>query len=240
MSGVPSIDDKGAQSLWNSISGTASWCCQKMYVYFWGKRILIVGPTEAGKTSLCDYLRYRALHPPGYTQRTISKNDTGAFLLSYKESGSVNAQVKCVVELPGHVGPIKHAQDAFDRKPHAIIVVTDLTAPSQGQNSSAVWVQSFFEHLELQWAGARRVYNPLQFCAILLNKMDQKDKVGSERLGKLRYALRRAIGQNFKLCRGETKGEPGIYETLLVDNPEGAKLIDAFIFQLIQQIGAKR
>jgi hypothetical protein len=102
-----------------------------------GKRVLIVGQARGGKTSFRDYLRYGILEDEKATDKTYDTTNTGAFRIALGRDKELQLVFRSLKELPGQVGPAAHANQAFEQRPHAIIVISDLSATLTGEPEKA-------------------------------------------------------------------------------------------------------
>jgi hypothetical protein len=115
-----------------------------------GKTILIVGQQRAGKTTFVDYLRYGVFGDEKDTEKTLEVERSPRFTVTLGRDKALELSVRTVVDVPGQVGPIEHANLAFQERPHAIILFTDLTAPFTGpeEKASSAWLTAFCKRLE--------------------------------------------------------------------------------------------
>jgi hypothetical protein len=125
-----------------------------------GNSVLLVGQARGGKTSFRDYLRYGFLDDEKPTEKTHDVTTTGAFKIDLGRDKELQLIFRSLKELPGQYGPVAHANLAFEHRPHALIVMSDLTAPLTGEPEkvASTWLEEFCKHLETRWraAGGKR------------------------------------------------------------------------------------
>ena len=176
------------------------------YVRKWwkGKRILILGDRRAGKSSFLDYFQYGIFEEERETDKTFDPEDRPTFTITVGKAATLELNVRKSTEIPGQWGPEEQAKEAFDRNPHAIVILVDLKAPltMEDERGSADWLSEFCIALEKRWRASRK-RNNLQALIILLNKADKvtnEDIENSKKRFKeiVRSELKSALGTMFK------------------------------------------
>ncbi len=110
---------------------------EKVVNWIRGSEILIVGQARAGKTSFIDYFQYGILDFEDETEKTYQIEITPTFKIKMGRNTSLELKVKKGVDVPGQIGAIEHANIAYSRNPHAIVVILDVTTPLAGESDRA-------------------------------------------------------------------------------------------------------
>lgn len=204
------------------------------------KEILVVGPPEAGKTTFIDYLRYGLLESEKKGRKTYEPKDSANFIIEMGKSQSLTLYVRNAHEVPGHTGPIFHAQTALDRKPHGIVIIVDLTLPLSGEDSRAGeertsdgWLKVFCRHLEEQWSVRRKSWKRLRSLVVVMNKAD---KVEPERIKACRNRLEEVVGQELRFVRENLKDPIQILPCVLIKNSKGTELADDVVTSVAKEL----
>lgn len=200
-----------------------------------GKEVLIVGRSRAGKTSFVDYLQYGFFEDEKETTKTWDKVLSRRFDVKMGRNSALELKVKTVVDLPGQWGPMFHADLVFQRSPHAVLVFTDLTTPLQGppEQASAAWLRDFCEHLESLWRARPRRRNRVMTMIVLMNKFD---KATERKTDARKRAFRKILDAKFQMARGSMMDEIVIVPSIMVNNPQGTKLVDSVIVHLAKRL----
>jgi GTPase SAR1 family protein len=148
-----------------------------------GKRLLLLGPSGAGKTSFWKFLESDYLRPAGDVRRTLTEKAGRNVALSIGDERRGRIQLWHPRDVPGHMGAEKHIEYVERYKPNCIVIVLDATRfdlrPGEGV-SSIVWLEQFCNALETTLKYNRKVASKLERVIILINKWDQipdKDKL---------------------------------------------------------------
>ncbi len=201
-----------------------------------GREIMVVGQKGAGKTTFIDYLRFGLFEDEKAHQTTKeSVEHKTRFNIKMGRDQSLELSVKRVVDLAGQIGPLEHARLVFERRPHAVLIFTDLTRPLNGESerAAATWVREFCEHLENKWRANRKRNNRIQ-CIILV--MNKRDKVDVKRVNSRQAAFRKILAAELHEARGRMIDEIAIIPCALVTNPDGTKAVDALIAHLAKTL----
>jgi hypothetical protein len=124
---------------------------------------------------------------------------------------------------------------AFDKRPHVILILSDLTAPLTGATgkSSATWLAEFCTQLEKRWQAASRRKNKLISMVLILNK---KDKVDDDIVAKRTKHLRKILEGQLKQALGAMVEPVAILPCSSVINPDGPLWIDAVIMHIAKEL----
>jgi hypothetical protein len=200
-----------------------------------GKEVLIIGQARAGKTTFRDYLQYGLFEDEKETSKTVDIMPSARFNVKMGRDATLELSVKRALDVPGQIGPIEHANLVIKHRPHAVIIMTDLTRPLQGEShhSSATWLLEFCKHLESRWRVKRGRGNRIRSIIIVLNK---SDKVDIKKVENRRKLFRKITDAELRDARGQMLDEIAIMSCTLVTNPEGTKLADSIITHLAKAL----
>lgn len=203
--------------------------------WFKGKEILIVGQKRAGKTTFIDYLQYGLFEDEKDTELTKLITPSARFNVKLGRDAALELTVKSVIDVPGQIGPVEHAQQAFQRRPHAVVIFTDLTQPLRGKSelASAIWVQSFCRRLEELWRASKKRNNRVRSIILVMNKWD---KVDEKKVASCKQAFRKIVNAELRGARGQMLSDIAIVPCTLVNNPEGSKAVDSLIAHLAKAL----
>src|SRR5438552_1360255 len=115
-----------------------------------GKLILIIGQSRAGKTTFRDYFEHGIFEDEKDTSKTYEATRSTSFTVKVGRENTLQLEVQSAVELPGQYGSVNHANMAFRHRPHAIIILIDLTNSIQGNSvrAAAAWLEEFCKRYE--------------------------------------------------------------------------------------------
>ena len=199
--------------------------------YIGGKEILILGPGKAGKTSFVDYLQFGILEHESEHHKTHHVDLTPTFELSMGQEGALKLKVRRAVDTPGQIGPVAHAELVKERKPHAILLMLDLT---KAQSTSIAWIKEFSEHLDTVCRDNKKIIKKIRTIIVILNKFD---KCKADTYQKYRSSIKKGITLNIKEVIGPEKcGKIPILPCVAVENKDGSKHIDAIIRKLAKEL----
>jgi GTPase SAR1 family protein len=204
--------------------------------YWWtAKEFLVVGQARAGKTTFIDYLKLGIFADARRTEETPEVERTGRFNIKLGREGILKLNVSNALDIPGQVGAVEHANLAFDRNPHAIIVILDLTTPLRGEpdRASGDWLRRFCKRLEAQWRVNRRRRNKLAAMIVVMNKQDASTPAAAS-AAEAEY--RKILDEELRDARGRISREIPIMPSIAVNTSYGTELIDAVIRQLAQSL----
>ena len=206
----------------------------RLTAYLRGKEILILGPGNAGKTKLAQYLRLAALDPEGKREMTYAVTRSPAFVVDLGQGEGLELKVRRAVDTPGQVGPLHHALLVARRKPHAVIVVLDC---SSDPRSTLRWFCLFCNALDSVLRKVPPVARRLQEMLVVLNK---RDKISDHEFAKLQQAARKALERFLLVVWGEKRiASVPILECISVRTGRGTALIDGAIAQLIKRLAGR-
>jgi len=137
----------------------------RVHTWLTGNEVLILGPARAGKTSFVDYLRYGVMEPEQETEKTLGVEKTASFRVRIGRDASLELKLKRAVDVAGQIGPIEHARLVEEKKPHAIIIMLDLSAPMSGisDRASGPWLIEFCKHFEERYRDDKRLKEDARF-----------------------------------------------------------------------------
>jgi len=198
-----------------------------------GKEFLVVGQARAGKTTFIEYLKYGFFDEARRTEETPEIERSGRFNVELGRDKSLKLVIRNAVDVPGQVGAVEHANLAFDRNPHAIIVILDLTTPLNGDpdRASADWLARFCRRLEAKWRADRKRKNRLVSLVVVMNKMDATNP---EKPALAEAAYREILESELRDARGRMIQPIAVLPTIMVKNANGSERVDAVIRQLAQ------
>lgn len=207
----------------------------RLSTWFRGVEVLVLGQPRAGKTTFIDYLRHGVLDGPDAFEKTLKKEVSPMFAIRMGRSAGLELHVKRAVDIPGQIGAIEHANLAFERNPHGIVLFLDSTKPIKGKpdRGSLAWLDEFVEQFEDLWSvKGKRKKNRLKSLTVVFNKVDKDahNKLEKNR-SKFRSVLRRLThskGSRVKRIR--------IMPCIAINNSEGTKFIDAIITSIAKDI----
>ena len=200
-----------------------------------GKEILIVGQPLAGKSTFIDYLQYGLFEDEKETAKTQVVSKTARFNVKMGRDAALELVVKTVFDTPGQIGAVAHADQAFEKRPHGILLFIDLTRPLTGPSHRAVtaWLREFARRLETRWGVRGRKRNRLRCMIVVLNKAD---KVSADRIEKYKATLRRIVQDELHDARGGMLEEVAIMPCILVTNTQGTRPADSVIAYLAKAL----
>lgn len=205
-----------------------------------GKTILVIGQSRAGKTCFVDFLRHGIFDDESDTGKTLETTKTGRFDVKLGKDKTLEMIVESVSELPGQVGATEHANETYRENPHAVVLLLDLTTPLKGEpdRSSIGWLTTYCERLETLWrANKKRKKNKIQFFVVLLNK---KDKVKDGIVKKCVFEAKKVLKQELKDALGGTTDDVSVMLCCLVNNESGPKLAESAVIHLAKSLGDER
>ena len=111
----------------------------------------------------------------------------------------------------------------------------DLTTPLNGvsDRASGAWLLEFCKRLEALWRANKRRKNPLKTMIVMMNKSD-KVSAGVITANKVEY--RKILDAELRDARGRILDDIAIMPSILVNNPNGTKAVDAVISHLAREL----
>lgn len=200
-----------------------------------GKEIIVVGQARAGKTTFIDYLQYGLFQDEKDTGKTLDVTPSARFNVKMGRDAALELIVRAVVDVPGQGGPVQQAKLVFDKRPHAVIIFSDLTRPLKGvsEQASGIWLQEFCRALESRWRADRKRKNRIRSIILVANKYD---KVDEKKLSSCKDFYRKILDAELREARGRMLDEIAITPCVLVTNPDGTKTVDGVIAHLAKAL----
>jgi len=201
-----------------------------------GKKIVVVGQDRAGKTTFIDYLHYGIFGAERDVPKTTRVEGTARFDVKVGRNAALELRVKTVVEVPGPVNAVAHANIVLQQRPHAIIIFTDLTTPAEGESNraSGAWLEEFCKRLEELWRAKGRRGNRTRAIIVVMNKRDKVED--PQVLDDRRTRFRKILEAELHGARGRMIDEVAIMPCTLVSNPNGTREVDRVIEHLARAL----
>jgi hypothetical protein len=207
----------------------------RVHTWMTGHEVLVLGPARAGKTSFVDYLRYGVLEPAQETEKTLDIESTTTFRVKVGRDSSLELKVKRAVDVAGQVGPIEHARIAERRRPHALVVMLDLSAPVTGasERASGPWLIEFCKHLDERIRSNAKMKKRLKTIIFVANKHDtQSPEAAARRIDSLRKIIRKHLEMSFTT----TVDSIPMLPCTLIQTDDTPVLADAVIIRLAKAL----
>lgn len=198
-----------------------------------GRRVLILGPPRAGKTSFSEYLRFGILEPEHETAKTVEAKGSPVFSVRIGRDSALELKVRRSIDIPGQVGPIEHALIAKHRRPDAIVVILDLSAPATGERSSRTWLVEFCRHLDEHLRDCSRFRRRLRALIFVANK---NDKISAERSRRLLSTFRDTIHKHLAYSFSTRVDSIPLLPCVLVQTSAGAAMADSVVVRLAKAL----
>jgi GTPase SAR1 family protein len=197
-----------------------------------GRKLIIVGPSRAGKSTLYDYLRSGLFGDERTTPETLEIKESPQFIVGYGKDEMLRMIVKKLFDFPGQVGAVDHANRAYEKKPHAMIVILDITTPLTGaaDRSSGEWFRKWCQRLEALWRSAKKK-SPLKSLVVALNKVD---KAGEKPLARYKKECEKIIREELHDALGGILDPIPVLPCILVTNPKKTDLVDEVIITVVK------
>lgn len=214
----------------------------RLRMFFAGKRLVVVGPSDAGKTTFMDYMRYEMFHPEEQPHATLRPRKKKNFKFSLGAKELLVASIKQAIDMPGQPDPEWVAQEALRDRPHALVIVLDATAPIDGsdaQHSTGVWLRKFCRAAEQVSRETRPKRNRLRTVAVALNKAD---RVSDDEFEEKANRCKALLEENW---RASPVGAPGpkvlkCISVIAPDRTDGTRSIDAVLSYIAISLGEKQ
>ncbi len=206
----------------------------RLRAWWHGKKVLVIGQGRAGKTTFIRYMRYGILHDAGDSLKTVEISTIARFTLLVGKENPLSIAISSATDTPGQIGATEHARIAFKRRPHAIIIVADLTTPLEGEpdRSSVEWIKEFFIHYSNLWRKTGRTNHRLNVIMVLLNK---KDLATNDQIEQCKLKIRDATAAHLgEFAKGAMTNPVEIIPVCSVTNTDTppSKSLDFAITQL--------
>ena len=204
-----------------------------------GKEILIIGQARAGKTTFRDYLEYGIFEDERETQETAEIEATERFDVGVGRNQALQLVISSALDIPGQVGATEHANLAFARNPHALIIVLDQTTPLTGEpdRASAAWLSRFCRRYEAKWRANRGRRHRIKSVVVLMNKAD---KVDPSVVTVAKQAYEKIITDELRDARGKMLADVEVLPCSVVTNPKKTALVDSVISEIAKAFGRKQ
>ena len=146
--------------------------------WYKGKRLAIVGQPGAGKTSFLRYMQFGVFADPSMPrQPTEDDSKSAAFSVKSGKDNMLQLQVRSILDTVGQVNARDHARAVIRHKPHALVIVLDISGQWEGDNnySSRFYVSEFLENLAHELDSRAFLARHPSNITVLLNKSDKVD-----------------------------------------------------------------
>ncbi len=188
---------------------------------FFGKSLLVVGPSRAGKTSLVDFLRYGRLEPQRETATSLSDDKFTVFAIPINGSTEVQLRIKQVRSLPGTKKAGLQAGAIRGSSCEILLIVLDGSKPDDGLQ----WLMKFASGIQAAVTSKPSCCESLQDVIVVLNKDDLR-KWDDKYPGKVRHVLRKELNGVLQLPFTNIP----VVETILVAKDRAASLAQDLVF----------
>jgi hypothetical protein len=195
--------------------------------WFKGYKLLIVGQPRAGKTSFVRYLHYGTFIDPTHkAPRTRKIKKTAAFTVTMGRDESLKLEVRSAIDTVGQVSAEEHADNVKKFKPHALIVILDLSAEWNGKTEYAAgfYLTELCIHLSEHLNRNKSLRNKLQSVLIILNKTDL---VSSDKTKKWSAYVEALLQSKLSHSYGPKTSDIPVMPCTLVQGKDGGTLADA-------------
>jgi putative ribosome biogenesis GTPase RsgA len=205
-----------------------------------GKTLTVIGPPESGKTTFLDYVRYGVFQPAGPTEPTLAVQRSKDFKLKVGEHQTLVVSIKTAVDTPGEGNPHQLADAFFELRPHALVIMLDVSAPlddPKNKFSSAPWLRNFCVQAEQRALGVKAKKIRLRSVVVALNKADL---VSEQELKQCEKAYKQIMGQHWKIAAGPSGGIPAFRKCIAVANDEGTQWVDAILVHVAKKLSEQQ
>jgi len=198
-----------------------------------GKRILILGPKGAGKSSFAHYLVNHRLRPPELPYKpTKSLTRQGRFPVPIGDSETLELRVKEAMEVPGSWDANLQAWIMSDSVPDILVIVLDLTTSDASRRH---WLEQLTEKLAVSFSEHPKIAEKIETTLILLNKRDCFETSSAD-LEQQAGVIREKIEANLE-STPYNLDRIMILSTVLVDHPEwGDKLASTAVSLIARSV----
>ena len=200
-----------------------------------GRSILVVGQARSGKTSFYHFLRYGELEKEEETDITYDEKRSRGFVLRIGKAGSAELHIRQARDVPGQSGAVEHAKLVQRRRPHALVIMTDLTTPLTGADDRAAgaWLKLFSSHLADKLRGSLLTRRSLKSIIVVMNKADKAKKTKIEAR---RRAFKKILVDKLEPVYGSRARSIPIVQCVLVDKGRGSSQADALVRKLAKSL----
>lgn len=202
-----------------------------------GKKILVVGPSRAGKTSFIEYARHGVIgHPSANipeTQQTEVAHQV--FKISVGSAKTLELEVHQILDTAGQQGPLTHADAVQQYRPDAVVIVMPVNMVWYSDtlpNGQCVkrWLEDFFGDL------ARQVVRKAKMPKYFLIFLNKRDTVNARKYAARLQQVRRLLS---RLMITDARGGQHLHDvfpTVLVQNKVELSLVDQAIIALARNL----
>lgn len=201
--------------------------------FFVGQRILVVGPSRAGKTSLADFMRFGGLDPERPSPVSDADDVFVRFWLQLPGRRQLQLEIREIRAVPGTRRANFHAGVIAQRKPDIVIVVLDGAAPSE----SLEWLQDFCKAAQAVAADHKRRADMqrVKDILVLVNKHDRCEKPDQ-----LHSSVRDVLKQELDHVFGIEGRKAAVLPTILIKHPRAAGMADEFLQTVAKRTARRR
>lgn len=218
----------------NLIVGNWQWMHDQILNRTIGNKILVVGPGEAGKTSIIDFITYGVLEDDRPHEKTIYEK-TNKIKHSYKlgRNNSLVLRIKKTTDLPGQSGPESHANLVGKYKPDILIVVLDSSLKMEHEDLSG-WMNLFTERLNDLLIEKPKLKKKHLEIFVALNKRDKVKRSIDYDARKRR--VKKIFEENLTIKGKQYSNNIPIVSTIAVQTDNGTKSLDSLIQKIARRI----
>jgi hypothetical protein len=205
-----------------------------------GKTLMVVGPPRSGKSTFLDYVRYGVFQHEQETQKTYRPQNVQDFRLAIGPDKALKVAIRKAIDIPGQWTPKDLAREVFDRRPHALIVMLDLSAPLDDPNdsrSAAIWLRDFCSEADIRAHATKAKKNRLRVFIVALNKADL---VSEEILAQRQAAFEQIVDDRWRTARGQHHADPMFRRCVAVQNDDGTRWVDAILVDVAKAMVHER
>jgi GTPase SAR1 family protein len=203
-----------------------------------GKSIAVVGPPRAGKSTFLSYLQYGIFLPEEETDRTYTPTESPRFNLHLGPNRNLSVQIKTAIDMPGP--NLDVADYVYHARPHALLIVLDLTASLDDPNdlrASAIWLNDFLARFDQLWRGAKPKRNRLRTIIVAMNKIDKVDQATRDAF-EARY--REIVDRRLIAAKGSKVSAVHFKPSVMVENPEGTRWVDTILVDMAKSLVSEK
>lgn len=198
--------------------------------WWYGKKVILIGQSRAGKTTFLDYFQYGLFEDEKERERTHDVLPSARFDVKVGKAETLEINVAKAVDVGGHHSPFQQARLIVENNPQALLIFLDSTV---SLTDSKAWLTEFCQQLENQWRikGSRK--NKVKSIILVLNK---KDKVEATEIESKKKAFKKIIDSELREARGKILDGIPVFPTVMVNNQEGTKSADSLIAHLAKAL----
>ncbi len=144
-----------------------------------------------------------------------------------------------MVDFPGQIGAMSQAKEVFERKPHAIIIFTNLADSEEKEldpnDVSDVWLRDFCQRLETLWVTeGKRSKSRMQAIIVAMNKSDKIKDV--QTITDKRNQFSQIVTSRLRVARVSAEEEIAILPCTLVTNSKHDEDVQNIVLHLAQRL----